>query len=48
MSICEHCGKVSSDSANYCEACGHKLTKKKSEKGREYVAVEIITSDLPF
>lgn len=25
-----------------------KLTKKKSEKGREYVAVEIITSDLPF
>ena len=24
------------------------LTKKKSEKGREYVAVEIITSDLPF
>jgi hypothetical protein len=30
MSICEHCGKVSSDSAYYCEACGHKLTKKKS------------------
>ena len=30
MSICKHCGKVSSDSANYCEACGHKLTKKKS------------------
>jgi hypothetical protein len=30
MSICEHCGKVSSDSANYCEACGHKLTKEKS------------------
>lgn len=29
MSICEHCGKVSSDSANYCEACGRKLTKKK-------------------
>ena len=30
MSICKHCGKVSSDSANYCEACGHQLTKKKS------------------
>jgi hypothetical protein len=25
-----------------------KLTKKKSEKGRDYVAVEVVPNDLPF